>query len=211
LVAFVGALGFGCSTTPEVEDARTLGDQPGTPGDPGEPDLLIPGESDWQIDVDGPDSPDLPGPDAPGTLDEPDCGAAAVVEMLAGQTNNAGTVTITNGVAALCVTFVANEGWYIRGTHIDIALEMPQGNPPPGSFTDAQVHDPAVGSYTACFSLESFGYEPGMDIFVGAHADLTRMTYGVEFGEESGWGHGEPAPGHNWAEYVKYTIQECTE
>lgn len=148
-------------------------------------------------------------PGTPGAPEEPICGAPTVVTLLAGQSNDAGTVTIENDAAALCVTLTASRGWFLGATRINIALAAPTGTPAPGSLQDVQVHDPMVTSYVACFSLEAFGYEPATHVYVTAHASMAHITGGVVNLHESGWGHGTPNSGHGWAQYVEHTIHAC--
>jgi hypothetical protein len=60
--------------------------------------------------------------------------------LFAGQTIDAGTVTVQAVGTALCVTFAATSDWAIEETHLAVATSLagiPQtrkGNPRPGQF-----------------------------------------------------------------------------
>ena len=68
------------------------------------------------------------------------CGTPQPVTLFAGQTIDAGTVTVSNDDTSLYVTYSAVDPWWLSETHLHVAdseAGIPQnrkGNPVPGNF-----------------------------------------------------------------------------
>src|SRR3954454_24628223 len=68
------------------------------------------------------------------------CGSTTRATLFAGQTLDAGTVTVSNNVAHLTVTYTTNAPWVLSDAHLEVASSLagiPQthtGNPKPGHF-----------------------------------------------------------------------------
>lgn len=141
------------------------------------------------------------------------CGDITTVTLYAGQTIDAGTVTIWNDSTDLYVKFSTTGGWVMNETHVHVAATVdgiPQrnGNPIPGQFAYKTVHDPAVTEYTYKIALDEF--VGGQSIVVAAHASLSLLDEdGNVIQQETGWGDGPPFPGRNWATYIEFTVQIC--
>jgi len=154
-------------------------------------------------------------------ISEP-CGAAEEYTLYAGQTIDAGTVTIANDAENLCVTFNTTAGdWIIVETHLHLAATVdgiPQknGNPIPGQFDHKREYDFAEGVQIDeyCFNIGDLNFDENECLVVAAHASLTKIIgYDNEgnpiYQQETGWADGEDFPGKNWATYFNYCLQDC--
>lgn len=145
----------------------------------------------------------------------PQCGAPVAFALLTGQSMDAGVVTVETRDAMLCVGYEASRDWSLSETHIHVASALsgvpraPSGSPVVGRFADAQQHGSALAAYERCFVLADLGYEAGEEILVAAHAKMSGTANGRILPEESGWGQGEPFPGGDVAEYIRYAIPQC--
>lgn len=130
-----------------------------------------------------------------------------VVTLFAGQTIDAGNVTVTNDANFIYVTFNTANGYVLTQTHLfvgDCAL-IPvnkPGNPIPGQFPYASAHS----------NLTSYTYQiPIMAIPVGgcgciaAHAVVSLATGG---GTQTAWGNGTVInPDGQWG--MKFDYCSC--
>lgn len=143
------------------------------------------------------------------------CGTPLTVRLLAGQTIDAGSVTIANDGENLCVRYETHGGWFLSATHLHIASSLSGipmtkgGNPIPGQFAYSRSYDPPVTDDEYCFTLAELGYTAGDTIFVAAHAVVKQIVNDSIISQQTGWGEGPGFPGKNWATYFMYTIQEC--
>jgi len=151
-------------------------------------------------------------------MDRPEelCGEPESVTLIAGQHFEAGTITIGNDAELLCVYVEAAEGWYLEETQIHIAadpMDIPQknGNPIPGQFDYAFVHDMYATADTLCLPLSELGMEVGDSTAIAVHTALVNIEGMDTIQTQTGWGNGEPFPGNNWGMFNWYVIQECTE
>jgi hypothetical protein len=136
--------------------------------------------------------------------------------LLAGQTIDAGTVTLTSDGSMLQVTYTTTGGWVLAQTHLAVGSELdeiPQtrsGNPKVGHFPYKETHDPPVTTFTYLVDLSEWGLQPGDVLYVAAHAEVL-LPDEEGWQEETAWGEGEPFPGHNWAMYMTYVIPDSDE
>jgi hypothetical protein len=144
--------------------------------------------------------------------------APTVVALLAGQTIDAGTVTVWNDAELLYVRFDLTNGWAIGKSHLATAPTLdgiPQtkkGNPIVGHFPYATDHTPAVTQFLYAIELEDAGYAVGDQILLATHAEaLLFDESGSIIGQEGAWADGEDFPWKNWATYFSYTIQSPRE
>jgi hypothetical protein len=152
------------------------------------------------------------------------CGTPAVTTLYAGQTIDAGTVTVSNDSSNVYVTFSTRNGWQLTETHLAIASTLagiPQtksGNPKVGNFPYQRSYNPSVTSDVYVFSLDQLAVSLGFDRFtcgsssfvVAAHAVVVQQDgSGGVTARETGWGAGTGFPGGNWATYFGYTVQCC--
>ena len=148
------------------------------------------------------------------SIDDP-CGEVTAVTLYAGQTIDAGTVTVANDGTSLCVTYATTGDWRLTETHLHIGLvlgDIPQtgsGNPKVGKFRWAHDLDPSATTDEYCFLLSELGYTAGAQLLVAAHAVVERIVDGVPVQNETGWGDGLDFPGANWATYMVHEVQEC--
>ena len=135
------------------------------------------------------------------------------VMLVAGQTINAGTVTVTNDSNFIYVTYTTANGWYLTQTHLyvgDCAL-IPvnnQGNPIPGHFPYAGTHT-NITSYT--YQVPISRIPAGGCGCIAAHAVVVRLNgTGQVIEQQTGWGQGTliNPNGGNWA--MKFDYCSCT-
>src|SRR5207244_912969 len=102
------------------------------------------------------------------------CGTSLTTTLFAGQTLDAGTVTVSNDALNISVTYTTNDPWVLSDAHLAIASSLdgiPQthtGNPKPGHFAYSVIFDPEVTTYTFTIPLGSFA--PGTTLYIAAHA-----------------------------------------
>ena len=102
------------------------------------------------------------------------------VPLCAGQTMDAGTVTVSNDDATLYVTFTTASGWYLAETHVAVGEsegDIPQttkGNPVPGQFPYAcDALEPMATTCTVEIPLGEWCADT--EIVVAAHAVVLQI------------------------------------
>jgi hypothetical protein len=146
------------------------------------------------------------------------CGTSTVVNLLAGQTIPAGTVTISNDASNLYVTISTQDGWLLKQTHLsvrDSLASIPQtknGNPKIGNFEFQTSHNPYVTEFTYTIPKSIWVTDAFRNVTVAAHAEVVKVDgNGSIVASETGWGQGDQFnPKGSWAMYISYTWQECT-
>lgn len=136
-----------------------------------------------------------------------------VVTLIAGQSINAGTVTVSNDADYVYVTYSTANGYHLTQTHLyvgDCAL-IPvtnAGNPIPGQFPYSGTHNNA-DSYTYQVPLSAFG--TGTCGCIAAHAVVVKLNAaGQVIDTQTGWGNGTRINpnGGNWGMSFGYCT--CT-
>lgn len=140
------------------------------------------------------------------------CGTPKVVEFLAGQHINVGSITVGNDKDNLYVIYKTTGDWYMNQTHLYVgSLEgLPKnksGNPIPGQFPYKTTHTPRVQEFTYEIPLSSLT----PCFVVAAHAEVVKLDgSGNVIQSETGWGNGTPInPKGNWGTYFDYCVQYC--
>lgn len=133
------------------------------------------------------------------------------VSLIAGQTINAGTVTVTNDDSYIYVTYTAENGYLLTKTHVyagdcELVPVNSQGNPVPGLFPYQTAHN-NLTNYTYAIPVSAIG-NCGC---IAAHAALVKLNAsGQVIEQQTGWGNGiriNPNSG-NWGMKFSYCI--CT-
>lgn len=152
------------------------------------------------------------------------CGTSTVTTLFAGQTIDAGTVTVSNDGTNLYVAYSTKNGWLLTETHLAIATSLagiPQtknGNPKVGNFAYQRSYHPAVGSDVYVLPLDQLAVSLHLDrftcgssqLYIAAHAVVVQLGSGGDVSSrETGWGYGAGFPGANWSTYFTHTIQCC--
>lgn len=147
------------------------------------------------------------------------CGTEFYYTLYAGQTIDAGTVTVSNDANNLYVTFETSGDWWLDTTHLHVATTQEgvpaarNGNPIPGQFDYQTNHDPRVQTYTytvAKSAIEGFDTEVSGSLVIAAHAALVRIVDGEVVQTETGWGNGTRfVTKGNWGMYIAYEWQTC--
>lgn len=145
------------------------------------------------------------------------CGTPKVVTLFAGQTIDAGTVTVGNDQDNLYVMFTSANGWLLGQTHLHVAdslASIPQtksGNPKVGNFAYQSTHNPYVTSYTYAIPKSSLSLDANNSVVIAAHAVVVQVDgSGNVVANETGWASGNPFVSKgSWAMYLQYTWQSC--
>ena len=146
---------------------------------------------------------DLPGEGCPATE----------VTLFAGQTMNAGTVSVTNDSNYIYVTYNTANGWLLTQTHLyvgdcaTIPVNNP-GNPIPGQFPYNTTHSNAT-TYT--YQIPITAIPAGSCGCIAAHAVVVKLnTAGSVVSTQTGWGNGTQinTGSGNWG--MKFDYCSCT-
>ncbi len=93
-----------------------------------------------------------------------------------------GTVSVWNDSENLYVKYETTDGWVMTGTHLEVATGEPlipqnkKGNPKVGHFSRNEPHDPPVTVWEEVFNLAAKAWDPGIPLFIAAHADVVQPT-----------------------------------
>lgn len=135
------------------------------------------------------------------------------VILIAGQSINSGTVSVTNDLNFIYVTYTTANGWLLTQTHLfvggcDLIPVNGPGNPIPGQFPYASVHN-NITEYTYTVPISAIGI--GNCACIAAHAVVVRLNAaGQVIEQQTGWGKGiriNPIGG-NWG--MKFNYCTCT-
>ncbi len=134
-----------------------------------------------------------------------------VVTLFAGQTQNAGNVTVTNDANFIYVTYNTANGFVLTQTHLYVgACELipvnRPGNPIPGQFPYASAHA-SVTSYT--YQVPITAIPVGTCGCIAAHAVVNQFTAtGGSTNQQTAWGNGTVInPDGQWG--MKFTYCSC--
>lgn len=137
------------------------------------------------------------------------------VNLIAGQFEDVGQVTVTYDGSALVITYETDFPWLIYETHLHIASnpdDFPQkkGNPIPGKFDykHENLGGIPIDEYIIPLGDLPEGWSSSGELFFAAHA-VVKVPYSrdkvvveeYDQQEETAWGEGEDFPGKNWAMY----------
>ncbi|MFN8243256.1 MAG: hypothetical protein U0X40_04295 [Ferruginibacter sp.] len=132
------------------------------------------------------------------------------VTLIAGQTLDAGTVSVSNDASNIYVTYSTANGYLLTQTHLFVGdcAAVPvngQGNPQPGHFPYSSTHNYST-TYTYQVPMASFG-SCGC---IAAHAVVVKLNgSGQVIETQTGWGNGiriNPNGG-NWG--MKFDYCTC--
>lgn len=134
--------------------------------------------------------------------DDPDPYSDPIVtDLIAGQNEIVGTVTVESDGNYITVTYNTINGWEIDATHLYVGAceDRPAnnpGNPLIGHFPYASTHPGGTTDFT--YTLDSA--EVGCSGCVAAHAEVSNISGG----SETAWANGLPYGGNSWAMYFEY-------
>jgi hypothetical protein len=139
-------------------------------------------------------------------------GTPTVTNLMAGQTNLAGTVTVVDDrdLGTLTVTYQLNGGWSLKEVHLYVGTlaGIPvgaSGNPRPGQFPYKKTTF-AAGTQTFTVTIPLAGLPPE-EITVASHA-VVRTTTGCQTQTETAWGQGlQINDGGNWAMQFSHVVE----
>jgi len=145
------------------------------------------------------------------------CGQSTTVTLFAGQTVNAGTVTVANDASYLYVTYTTSGDWKLQQTHLHVAdslAGMPMtktGNPKIGNFAYQTTHSPMVTTHTYTIAKSALSLDSNQSVVIAAHAVVVKVDgSGNVIASETGWAAGTPFTQRgSWATYLSYIWQDC--
>ena len=137
-------------------------------------------------------------------------GCETSVTLFAGQTIDAGVVTVTSDANFVYVTYTTANGWYLTQTHLYVGEcgSIPvtgSGNPQPGQFPYKTMHN-GITTYTYTVPVSVLGTD-GCGC-IAAHAVVVKLNEtGQVIQTETGWGNGlRINPTGNWATRFEYCL-----
>ena len=138
----------------------------------------------------------------------PNCDSL-VVDFMAGQHTDIGSIVVKSDTANLYVTFNTVAGWTMKETHLYVGplASMPQtpaGNPKIGNFPYKASHTPGATTYTYTIPRTTLATDSCIAIVPHAATQLLDAN-GKEFRGETAWGAGKQLNGSgSWAMYMTY-------
>ncbi len=146
------------------------------------------------------------------TGDRDDGCEATVVNLIAGQTINAGSVSVSNDAYYIYVTYSTSNGYTLKETHLyvgDCALipTNKPGNPIPGQFPYNATHN-NISTYTVTVPISAI--PAGACGCIAAHSVVQKLgTSGQVVETQTGWGQGTliNLSGGNWG--MKFDYCSC--
>jgi hypothetical protein len=145
------------------------------------------------------------------------CGTPTSVDLVAGQSTDAGSVTIGNNADELIITISTDSSWAMSASHVhpaDTLAAIPQtnkGNPKIGNFAHQRGYVPPATSDTYVIPRSALSLDANEALVVAVHAALVRLgTDGSVVGSETGWASGKTFVDRgSWAMYSNYLWQDC--
>lgn len=135
------------------------------------------------------------------------------VNLIAGQTMIAGTVTVSNDAEYIYVTYTTTGGWVLTQTHLYVGacnlipVNNP-GNPIPGQFPYGGNHNNIT---TITYQIPISKIPAGSCGCIAAHAVVKQLnSSGGTIQTQTGWGQGTQINlnGGNWG--MKFDYCSCT-
>ncbi|OUR98180.1 hypothetical protein A9Q86_14080 [Flavobacteriales bacterium 33_180_T64] len=137
------------------------------------------------------------------SYDEP----CMTTNLIAGQNDIAGTVSVDNDGENLIITYSTNGDWTIDLTHLSIGGCEEQwvpttgsGNPKIGQFEHSEPHADGTTEVVYLISLDALTE----NYCFAAHAEVQGAT-----GGETAWAEGPGFDGNSWAMYVEALLSDC--
>lgn len=146
----------------------------------------------------------------------PDCLTPSETALMAGQSDNVGSVTLWNDENNVYVSYQMIGAYKLKQTHLYIGAcsSIPvngAGNPRIGLFPYSATHGTTgVSVYTYTIPRSSL---PAGCVCVSAHAEVVAYnSSGQQYYSETGWGQGAQInDGGSWAMKFEYCPEECEE
>jgi hypothetical protein len=152
----------------------------------------------------------------------------------AGQTINAGSVTVTNDANYLKVTFTTTGDWYLDKAHLWVGIDIKdipfaQGNPVPGQFPWQTSFTQASNTTAYTFTIAKSDLEAQLGITLNcpntptfyfvAHASIFKYNADGSINSQTGWGGSQKGTsGNKWWFFDQYTwccgfdpVEACAE
>lgn len=137
------------------------------------------------------------------------CGVPQVSTLWAGQTINAGTVTVSNDEDNLYVTYATQNGWLLTEVHLYVLDEEPTQRLTPGQ---APYKSTLMNATTYTFTVPLTGATCGETTkWLQAHASVVKLDNGgTVVDSQTAYGGTVTKPNKgSWYGNISYTIQCC--
>lgn len=128
----------------------------------------------------------------------PPIGPTETVDLIAAQSEHAGSVTCWINGDFLFIEYATDGGWSLAETQCAVAefLEdipaTPSENPKVGHFPLKKEHEPFTTVHTDSLDLVAWGFEEAEELIIAAHADVEMLSgEGAVLREEGAWGAGK--------------------
>lgn len=143
-------------------------------------------------------------------------GTISVIDLIAGQHIDAGSIQVSIVGDNLVVEYITEGEWKLYATQLAIGsslTDLPQnrnGNPIPGHFQYKHCELDGVTSDRYEIPLSSLSMNPGGELYIAAHAVIGKENSDGNIQKETAWSQGPGFPGKNWAMYSIVTLPEAT-
>jgi len=138
--------------------------------------------------------------------------------LIAGQNYDAGRIDVEivseDGINYLYVTYITNENWIIKNTHLyagdrDGIPETKNGNPKPGVFEKGMDYEAnTISRFEVEYKILADAFDACF--YIAAHAEVEKIDInGNVIQRETGWGQGEGFEGNSWAMYFEFCKSNC--
>jgi len=132
-----------------------------------------------------------------------------VTDILAGQSIDVGDIGISFTWDYIYVEYTVTAPWYLTEVHVQVATTL-EGIPHndnsgmiPGQFFYNREFDEYKSTWLVAYP-NTDEFRDASDLYVAAHCALVKIEDDTIVQEETGWGEGDPYPGHNWGMYIHF-------
>ena len=145
------------------------------------------------------------------------CEDKEYVDLIAGQSINAGVITVSNYGSILNIVIETTGGWKITESHVDVGLSLADieqtksGSPKPGRFTYSDPDESSDVYHWYQIDLKedhaTGSMECGDTIYIAVHA-VVKKKCGDSWSEQTAWGDGTKFK-KSWAMWFTYDHECC--
>jgi hypothetical protein len=135
------------------------------------------------------------------------------VDLLAGQTTLAGSVTVSVEQTDLVVTYATVDGWKLQEAQLSVGIGFSSipvnkaGNPVVGNFPFKATGLGGIESFAFRIPLSTFDVTAGTTLTIAAHAVVTKTSADGTIRSETGWGAGTRITSKgNWGTFFTVTF-----
>lgn len=135
------------------------------------------------------------------------------VDIMAGQSIYAGSISVENDLTNLYVTYTTTTNWFLKEVHLYVGtyagIPSKNGNPTPGKFPYKASFSASKSTHTFTIPLSNIVRDANGCMYIAAHSSLKKVVNGTTVQTETGWAGDLDFPGANWATYFQYCTRTC--